>query len=53
MIDSPRLYRLEKLPCSLSWKVVDELLGLIDRTTPQGVRNYVMLLLTAECVFKS
>jgi len=53
MIDSPRLYRLEKLPCSLSWKVVDELLGLIDRTTPQGVRNYAMLLLTAAYGLRS
>ena len=44
-IDTPRLYRGEKLPCSLPWETVNALLKSIDRSTPLGVRDYAMLLL--------
>lgn len=46
-IDSPRLYRLEKLPRALPWTTVTKLLDTVDRTRPQGARNYAMLLLCA------
>jgi len=46
-IDTPRLYRLEKLPRSLSWKVVRDFLHSIDRTTKIGLRDYTIFLLMA------
>lgn len=45
MIDTPRIYRLEKIPHSLPWSIVNNLLNSIDRTDTQGIRNYAMLLL--------
>lgn len=42
-IDSPRIYRFEKLPKSLPWCTVKELLDSIDRQTPQGCRNYAIM----------
>ena len=53
MIDTPRIYRLEKLPCSLSWATVNELLLSIDRVEPQGIRNYAMLFLIATYGLRS
>lgn len=47
MIDTPRVYRLEKLPRSLPWTMVNALLDSIDRKEEQGIRNYAMLLLIA------
>ncbi len=44
-IDTPRLYRGEKLPRSLSWEVVRDFLTSIDRTSPRGMRDYAMFLL--------
>lgn len=46
-IDTPRLYRLEKLPRSLSWRVVRAFLQSIDRTTKIGIRDYTIFLLMA------
>jgi integrase/recombinase XerD len=46
-IDSPRLYRLEKLPRALPWETVRALLRSIDRTSAMGLRNYAMFLLIA------
>ena len=46
-VDTPRVYRLEKLPRSLPWATVQALLGSIDRSTPLGLRDYAMLLLVA------
>lgn len=46
-IDTPRLYRGEKLPRSLPWETVNALLESIDRSSPIGVRDYAMLLLAA------
>ena len=42
-IDSPRVYRLEKLPKALPWRTVKELLDSINRQTPQGCRNYAIM----------
>jgi site-specific recombinase XerD len=47
-IDTPRLYRLEKLPRALSWDTVEALLESIDRETPIGLRDYTMLFLIAS-----
>jgi site-specific recombinase XerD len=44
-IDTPRVYRGERLPRSLSWKTVQSFLGSIDRSTPMGRRDYAMFLL--------
>lgn len=46
-IDTPRLYRGERLPRSLPWAVVRALLTAIDRSTPMGTRDYAMFLLIA------
>ena len=42
-IDMPRVYREEKLPRSLDWKIVLSLLNSIDRSTSIGKRDYAML----------
>ena len=46
-IDTPRLYRLEKLPRSIPWETVRALLRSIDRTSAKGLRDYAMFLLIA------
>jgi integrase/recombinase XerD len=46
-IDTPRVYREEKLPKSLPWETVQALLRGIDRTTPSGIRDYAIFLLIA------
>ena len=46
-IDTPRLYRLEKLPRALSWDTVTALLRSIDTTSAMGLRDYTMFLLIA------
>jgi site-specific recombinase XerD len=46
-IDTPRLYRLERLPQALPWRTVRTLLDSIDRSTPRGLRDYTMLFLVA------
>lgn len=46
-IDTPRVYRLEKLPRSLPWETVKNLINSVDRTTPQGIRDYTILFLIA------
>lgn len=46
-IDTPRVYRGERLPRSLPWETVRSLLEAIDRSTPMGRRDYAMLLLVA------
>jgi integrase/recombinase XerD len=42
-IDTPRVYREEKLPHSLDWEIVRSLLKSIDRSTPTGKRDYAIL----------
>jgi integrase/recombinase XerD len=46
-IDTPRTYRLERLPRALPWSTVRALLASIDRATAIGVRDYTMLFLMA------
>lgn len=46
-LDTPRLYRGEKLPRALPWDVVERFLTAIDRATPMGKRDYAMFLLIA------
>lgn len=53
MLDSPRVYRQEKLPSALSREMVEALLGAIDRTNPHGIRNHAMLLLIATYGLRS
>lgn len=44
-VDTPRVYRGERLPRSLPWKTVEQFLAAIDRSTPMGRRDYAMFLL--------
>jgi integrase/recombinase XerD len=44
-IDTPLVYRDEKLPRSLPWETVCALLNTVDRTSPLGRRDYAILLL--------
>jgi site-specific recombinase XerD len=46
-IDTPRLYRGERLPRALPWATVQAFLAAIDRATPMGRRDYAMFLLVA------
>jgi integrase/recombinase XerD len=46
-IDTPRVYRGERLPRALPWKTVTAFLEAIDRSTPMGLRDYAMFLLIA------
>lgn len=46
-IDTPRVYRLERLPRSLPWSTVCALLSSIDRSTPLGDRDYTIFFLMA------
>lgn len=47
MIDTPRIYRLERLPCHLPWETVRQLLHSIDRSDFSGLRDHAMLYLMA------
>jgi integrase/recombinase XerD len=53
MIDTPRIYRLEQLPCHLPWETVKQLLSSIDTTNPYGLRDYTMLFLVATYGFRT
>jgi integrase/recombinase XerD len=44
-IDTPRVYRQEKLPRALSWPTVEALLHSIDRNHAMGKRDYAMFAL--------
>lgn len=46
-IESPRIWRGERLPRALGWEEVRAFLRAIDRTTPKGRRDYAMFLLIA------
>lgn len=46
-IDTPRLYRFERIPRALPWNTVQDFLSAIDRTSPIGLRDYAMFLLIA------
>lgn len=47
-IDTPRCYRLERLPKAWPWEQVAALLRSIDRTTTDGQRDFTMLFLAAR-----
>ena len=44
-IDTPRVYRGEKLPRALAWETVRAFLRSIDRSTSMGRRDYAMFML--------
>jgi len=44
-IDTPRVYRAERLPRALPWETVQRFLASIDRTTALGRRDYAMFML--------
>jgi site-specific recombinase XerD len=46
-IDTPRVYRGERLPRCLPWETVRSFLSSIDRSTRIGVRDYAIFLLMA------
>lgn len=46
-IDTPRVYRDERLPRALPWETVQSFLRTIDRTSPRGCRDYAIFLLIA------
>jgi site-specific recombinase XerD len=46
-IDTPRVYRGERLPRALPWETVRAFLASIDRSTPIGLRDYAIFLLIA------
>jgi integrase len=47
LIDTPRLYRGERLPQALAWESVQSFLGAIDRSTHVGRRDRAMFLIMA------
>lgn len=52
-IDSPRCYRLERLPRALPWAQLAALLRSIERTTPMGLRDFTILFLAARYGLRS
>ena len=52
-IDSPRLYRLEKLPHSLNWDTVSAFLESIQLTHSKGQRDFAMFFLIAAYGLRS
>lgn len=46
-IDTPRIYRLEKLPPTLPWEKIKDFLSSIDRASPSGIRDYTMFFVMA------
>ena len=53
MIDTPRTYRLERLPRAFSWETVRILLCSIDRSSAHGIRDYTILYLMATYGFRA
>jgi site-specific recombinase XerD len=52
-IDTPRTYRLERLPRALPWEQVIALLRSIDRSRPDGLRDFTLLYLAARYGLRS
>lgn len=52
-IDTPRVYRGEKLPRSLPWETVEAFLRSIDRSTAMGRRDFAMFSLIATYGLRS
>ena len=52
-IDTPRVYRSERLPRALAWTQVQALLRSIDRSEPFGLRDFTLLYLAAAYGLRS
>jgi integrase/recombinase XerD len=52
-IDTPRVYRFERLPRALAWTQVQVLLNSIDRSEPFGCRDFTLLYLAAAYGLRS
>jgi integrase/recombinase XerD len=52
-IDTPRVYRLERLPRALPWTQVQALLGSINRSERFGLRDFTLLYLAAAYGLRS
>jgi integrase/recombinase XerD len=48
-VTRPRLYSLASLPRAIHWSEVERTLGLVDRRTLTGCRDYAILVLLAYC----
>lgn len=44
-VDAPHVYRLSKIPRSVTWEEVRRMLAVVERRTPAGKRDYAILLL--------
>jgi integrase/recombinase XerD len=52
-IDSPRIYRGERLPRAIPWEAVRAFLRSVDRSTPKGRRDFAIFLLIATYGLRS
>ena len=52
-VESPRVWRGERLPRALPWETVRTFLRAIDRSTPKGRRDFAMFLLVATYGLRS
>ncbi len=52
-IDTPRVYRLERLPRAIPWNQVEALLCSIERSEPHGMRDFTLLYLAAAYGLRS
>jgi integrase/recombinase XerD len=52
-IDTPRTYRLEQLPRALPWEQIVALLRSIDRSQPEGLRDFTILYLATRYGLRS
>jgi integrase/recombinase XerD len=52
-IDTPRVYRLERLPRAIPWNQVEALLCSIERSDPHGMRDFTLLYLAAAYGLRS
>jgi len=48
-VATPHIYPLETMPRATAWSDIQRTLGMIDRSTPFGCRDYAMLMLIAYC----
>jgi integrase/recombinase XerD len=44
-VDAPHVYRLSKIPRSVTWEEVRRMLAVVERRLPAGKRDYAILLL--------
>ena len=48
VIEGPQTYRVSSIPRSITWEEVGQVLDGVDRRTPCGKRDWVILLLLAR-----